>query len=178
MQQRKRELLKRRDWRQLYDKLFERQPIEPNKDIDLYQTTLLRLGFLAEKLEWSQLFNATIKAYVEGEALLHRPYPFKLMKFIYHFTLAGSTLRVMALDAATDGNSKIDMSVYRPLAQENADFLDDVLARLQGPKHGYESVLEAAREGAYDMPDKEVVKENTKPYGLYFGRPSSSETQD
>lgn len=64
----------------------------------------------------------------------------------------------MALDATASGETKISMSIYKPLTSENEDFLDDILDRLQGPKHIFESVLEAAQEGAYDMPENGKAK--------------------
>ncbi|KUJ10672.1 uncharacterized protein LY89DRAFT_787077 [Mollisia scopiformis] len=131
-------------------------PVEADDDINHYQTTLLRLCFLAEKIPWPKLFNASIKSYIEGEARLCRLIPTNCVLLIYEHTAAGSKLRDMVLDviSTASGKANVDMATYTAYAQKNRAFMTDVFARLSGPKFEFESVLEAADDGVNDLLEK------------------------
>lgn len=140
----------------MHAKLFLRPVYHADEETNLYQTTLIRLCLLAEKLEWAQLFNASVRSFVEGEALLQRSILPEHLQFIYENTMVGSSLRCMAIDSAAEGDS---MDVYIPLAQRNAVLMHDIFERVKGPKHDLETVLEASQEGVYDMREKVEVEE-------------------
>ncbi|KAE8449998.1 hypothetical protein EG329_007137 [Mollisiaceae sp. DMI_Dod_QoI] len=134
----------------------ELAPIKADAKINLYQITLIRLCILAEKISWSKLFNAAIRSYVEGEAMLCQSMLIGDIRLIYEHTHTGSKLREMVLDgfSTIGGRTGVDIGVYTAYAQENAMFMNDVFLKLSSPKHEFDSVLDAARGGAYDLPEK------------------------
>ena len=95
-----------------------------------HQTALLHLLLLSEKLCWPQLFNATLAPYVDGEMLLSRSLPTSHASLVYERTHPASTLRLMVLDRISHLGKSDDYLLYVPLAQENEDFLEDLLQRV------------------------------------------------
>jgi hypothetical protein len=90
----------------------------------------IHLCLLATKLECPALFNATVKAYLQGECKLNRSIPLEHVKLIYNSTVLNSSLRQVAIDSIVRFESGRSPVVYLPFANENSIFLSDLMTKV------------------------------------------------